>query len=194
MNIFTVGQAVHWTTDLWLALSAVWLGSLPFVKTTILRQSQPSVIKHTALLIVGLYLLFGSLASPEWLSRPLFAVTLPIAFAGLFVVVCGVGFSIWARLILGENWSGIATIKQDHSLIVRGPYRAVRHPIYTGMLLALFGTALQHGLIRSFLGVFICSIGFWMKVSVEEHFMVQRFGNDYRRYRMQVSALVPFVF
>jgi protein-S-isoprenylcysteine O-methyltransferase Ste14 len=70
----------------------------------------------------------------------------------------------------------------------------MRHPIYTGILVALFGSALQHGLVRSFLAVVICGVGLWMKVSAEEQFMVHRFGDQYLRYRRDVSALVPYLF
>jgi protein-S-isoprenylcysteine O-methyltransferase Ste14 len=79
-------------------------------------------------------------------------------------------------------------------LIVSGPYRAVRHPIYAGLLFALLGSALQHGLVRSFLAVLTCVVGLYLKVSVEEEFMVQRFGEAYLRYRRNVSTLVPFLF
>jgi len=190
----TVSQIVHWTSFLWLALSAVWLGSLPFVKATIHKQPQSSRMQHMIVFGVGLYLLFGSLSAPGWFNQPLFAITIPIALGGLGLAICGAGFSIWARLTLGENWSGIPSIKKDHTLIMRGPYRAVRHPIYTGILAALFGSALQHGLIRSFLGASVCAFSLWMKISAEEEFMVQRFGDEYHRYSREVRALIPFLF
>jgi protein-S-isoprenylcysteine O-methyltransferase len=138
--------------------------------------------------------MFGTPSSPAWLNESLFTLTLPSAILGLALVICGVAFSIWARLTLGENWSGSATIKQDHTLVLRGPYRTVRHPIYSGLLIALFGSALQTGLVRGFCAVLICAIGFWLKVSIEERLLVQRFGEEYLRYRREVSALVPFLF
>jgi protein-S-isoprenylcysteine O-methyltransferase Ste14 len=194
MYVITIDQIIHWTQLLYLLLSAVWLGSLPFVKRTVQKESLSSGLQHTIVVAAGLYLLFGSPFTPAWFNQPVFTVTLPIALAGFGLAICGVGFSIWARLILGENWSSSPTIKQDHTLIVTGPYRAVRHPIYTGFLIALLGSALQHGLVRSFLAVLTCAVGLYLKVSVEEDFMVQRFGEAYLRYRRNVSALVPFLF
>jgi protein-S-isoprenylcysteine O-methyltransferase Ste14 len=194
MYVITIDQIIHWTQLLYLLLSAVWLGSLPFVKRTVQKESLSSGLQHTIVVAAGLYLLFGAPFTPAWFNQPVFTVTLPIALAGFGLAICGVGFSIWARLILGENWSSSPTIKQDHTLIVTGPYRAVRHPIYTGFLIALLGSALQHGLVRSFLAVLTCAVGLYLKVSVEEDFMVQRFGEAYLRYRRNVSALVPFLF
>ncbi len=194
MYVITIDQIIHWTQLLYLLLAAVWLGSLPFVKRTIYKQSMSSYLQQTVVFTVGLYLLFGSPSTPDWFNQPVFTVTLPIALAGLGMAICGVGVSIWARLTLGENWSSSPSIKQDHALIVTGPYRIVRHPIYTGFLIALLGSSLQHGLVRSFLAVLTCAVGLYLKVSVEEEFMVQRFGEAYLRYRRNVSALVPFLF
>lgn len=192
--LITISQITHWTSLLWLLLCAVWLGSFPFVKHTIYKQSLSSRMEQAAVFAPGLYLLFGSPAAPEWLNQPVFAVTLPIALAGLGIAAGGIALSIWARLTLGGNWSSSATIKQDHALITRGPYHAVRHPIYTGILAALLGSALQQGRVRSFLAVLVCAVALMMKVAMEEQFMVQRFGEEYLRYRRNVSALVPFLF
>jgi protein-S-isoprenylcysteine O-methyltransferase Ste14 len=194
MSHITIAQTIYWSGLLWLLICAVWLGSLPFVKRTIHRQSGSSRWPQTALFIVGLYLIFRSLPTSTWLDQPVLTVTVPIALAGFCIVLCGVGFSIWARVILGENWSGTPSIKQDHALIQRGPYRFVRHPIYTGLLIALLGSALQHSLLRSFLGVIICTVALWLKIAVEEQFMVHLFGDQYLRYRKNVSALIPFFF
>jgi protein-S-isoprenylcysteine O-methyltransferase Ste14 len=194
IHLITVGQISYYTGLLWLLLCAVWLGSAPFVKPTLQRQSAESRLQQTIIFGIGLYMLFGSPAYPEWFNQPLIAVTIPVALTGLALVLLGVAFSCWARLTLGENWSASPTIKQDHALVMRGPYRIVRHPIYTGLLTGLVGSALQHGLVRSFLAVLVCVVSLWIKIAAEEHFMIQRFGDQYRRYARHVSALVPFVF
>jgi protein-S-isoprenylcysteine O-methyltransferase Ste14 len=193
-HLFTIDHIIQSTSLLWLLLAAVWLGSAPFVKPTVQQQSDSSRIAQLAVLTVVFYLLFGSPSTPAWFNQPLMPVTLFLALAGLALVLCGVAFSIWARLTLGENWSASATIKQNHTLVLRGPYRMVRHPIYTGLLIGLLGSALQHGLIRSFAAVLICAVGLWQKLSIEESFMIQRFGHQYLAYRKHVSALVPFLF
>ena len=113
------------------------------------------------------------------------------AFTGWWRMPFSAAF--WARFILGKNWSATVTIKQDHQLIVRGPYQIVRHPIYTGLLAGLFGTALIYGLMRCFVGVVVVGLGLWLKAQTEEQFMLQRFGAQYALYRQQVRALIPFV-
>ena len=76
----------------------------------------------------------------------------------------------------------------------RGSYRVVRHPIYSGILLGMIGSALQRGEVRSFVGVLICGLSFWLKTRAEEHFMVQRFGEEYVQYRHQVQSARSFHF
>ena len=121
-------------------------------------------------------------------------MTVPIALAGLLAVLMGVAFSIWARLVLGGNWSNRVTVKENHTLVRTGPYRIVRHPIYSGILLGMFGSAIQRGGIRCFIGVLICALSFWLKTRAEERFMVQSFGEQYLQYRHRVKALAPFIF
>jgi protein-S-isoprenylcysteine O-methyltransferase Ste14 len=194
IHLITIGQIIRWTGMLWLLLCAVWIGSFPFIKHSLHNQPPAARFQQSALFIVGLYLIFGSPAYPDWFNQPVLTVTFQLALVGFGIVLCGVAFGIWARLTLGENWSGSPSIKRDHALILCGPYRIVRHPIYTGILTALLGSALQHGLVRSFLGVLICGVSLWLKLMVEEQFMVHHFGGEYLRYRRDVSALVPFLF
>jgi protein-S-isoprenylcysteine O-methyltransferase Ste14 len=69
----------------------------------------------------------------------------------------------------------------------------VRHPIYTGLLFAVIGTALVYGHARCFVGVLLIALGWWLKLRIEEQFMLQQFGDQYARYRREVRALIPFV-
>ena len=110
------------------------------------------------------------------------------------MVLFGIAFSIWARLQLGGNWSGAVTIKEGHTLVCRGPYTIVRHPIYSGLLLALLGVALIVGEVRCLLGVGVLFLSFWLKSRMEERFMLEQFDGDYRHYQQKVKALIPYVF
>jgi protein-S-isoprenylcysteine O-methyltransferase Ste14 len=116
-----------------------------------------------------------------------------IAWTGLALTVIGCAFAIWARLSLGRNWSGTVTVKEGHQLMRRGPYAVVRHPIYSGGLLALLGTALVVGELRGLLGVALAFLGWGTKLRLEEAFMSEQFGAEYTRYRREVKALIPFV-
>jgi protein-S-isoprenylcysteine O-methyltransferase Ste14 len=93
---------------------------------------------------------------------------------------------------LGRNWSATVTVKESHTLIRTGPYRYVRHPIYSGILLALLGTAVAIGERRGFVAVAVALVGIAWKASVEERRMRETFP-EYAQYRRKTAALVPFV-
>lgn len=185
----------HWVSTFWLAFTLLWVAAAFTSKRTVQVQSGGSRLLQAGVVLIGVTLLFN--LSPwlmsGWLTERLTPESAPVVLGGAVLTVAGMLFSIWARLTLGRNWSGTVTIKQDHELIQRGPYRIVRHPIYTGMLLAMLGTAFIYGIARCFLGVPIVGLGFWLKVQIEEQFMVQQFGEQYVRYRQEVRALIPYI-
>ncbi len=110
---------------------------------------------------------------------------------GFVLTVAGIALAIWARILLGTNWSGMVTLKEGHELIRKGPYAFVRHPIYSGLLLALLGTAIYMGRWEGFLGFAIAFATWFFKSRIEEKFMVDYFGDRYRGYRREVKALIP---
>jgi protein-S-isoprenylcysteine O-methyltransferase Ste14 len=179
---------------LWLFLALVWVVSALRTKRTARSQSSAVQLLYTAILLVGVYMTFAKQSGIPWLDRQLFPVSVPVVLADFLVVLIGVAFSIWARLILGSNWSNRVTVKENHTLVRTGPYRIVRHPIYSGILVGMLGSALQRGGIRCFAGVLACGLSFWLKTRAEERFMVQNFGKEYLQYRHKVKALVPFIF
>ena len=108
------------------------------------------------------------------------------------LLAAGLAFSVWARVHLGTNWSGEVTVKQGHELIRSGPYAWVRHPIYTGLILALLGTAVTTNRVAAVLGMAIIVASFVLKLRAEEVFMRETFPGEYERYAAAVPALVPF--
>jgi protein-S-isoprenylcysteine O-methyltransferase Ste14 len=98
-----------------------------------------------------------------------------------------------ARVHLGRNWSAVAAVKEGHELIISGPYRVARHPIYTGLLIAFVGVAVINGEWRAVLGVVVMVWAFWRKLRIEERLMLEQFGSEYQAYRQRVAALIPFV-
>jgi protein-S-isoprenylcysteine O-methyltransferase Ste14 len=113
----------------------------------------------------------------------------------LSVIICLLGLftAIWARTILGRNWSARVVFKKNHELIQNGPYKFVRHPIYTGFLLLFLGTALAIGRIGPFVGLVILFIGLWIKLRQEEALMLKHFGKKYLDYKKRTKALIPFL-
>src|SRR5205814_7527021 len=102
-------------------------------------------------------------------------------------------FSVWARVYLGGNWSAAVAVKADHELIRTGPYRYARHPIYTGILVALAGTALARGEWRGLVALAFAFLGLWRKLSLEEALLTEVFGAQYADYQANVPALIPFL-
>lgn len=190
-SVDSIRQAV---SGLWLVLAFIWLVLAFATKPTHQKQSYKSRFWQAGVVVLGVFLVFSENPVFASIDVRLFRESMPVVFTGFAITIAGLAFAIWARLVLGANWSGTVTIKEDHALIQRGPYRIVRHPIYTGLLMALFGTAVIHGYLRNFAGIAVTGFGFWLKILTEESFMVQRFGDTYLRYRQQVRALIPFVF
>jgi protein-S-isoprenylcysteine O-methyltransferase Ste14 len=179
---------------LWTALWIVWLVSALMAKRSVQRQTIASRLEQTILVTTAFFLLFDRRLWPHWLrQRVLPDGDTALLWIGLVLTAAGVGFAIVARFWIGRNWSGTITIKEQHELIQSGPYRIVRHPIYTGLLLAYLSTAIVHGELRGFVGFVLLLLGFGLKLRMEETFMVQQFGNAYLDYKRRVKALVPFV-
>ena len=188
-DIFSTGVAHLWTV-LWI----VWLISALMAKRNVQRQTIASRLEQSIVVTAAFCLLFGRGLWPHWLlQRVLPEPDTAWLWTGLVLTAVGVVFAILARLWIGRNWSGTITIKEQHELIQSGPYRIVRHPIYTGLLLAYLGTAIAHGELRGLVGFFLLFLGFGLKLRMEEKFMVQQFGNAYLDYKRRVKALVPFV-
>jgi protein-S-isoprenylcysteine O-methyltransferase Ste14 len=179
-------------TVLWLLWGLYWLMASFSTKTTRRRESAASRISHTVPLVLAAILLSSSkIAGP--LTATLLPHTLATFWIGFFFAACGIACSIAARIWLGGNWSGTVTLKENHELIRSGPYRLVRHPIYTGILLAILGTAIAQGEWRSLVALGLITAAFLRKISVEESFLIQEFGDSYERYRSEVPALIPFL-
>ena len=190
----------------WAALALVWFGGALGNKRTARNEPFAGRMRHVVLTLVALLLLFGPL--PAWREVPLLRGVMLFLFGpasasahvpplrgviGLVMTLAGVAFTIWARVRLGRNWSGTVEVKQKHELVRRGPYRIVRHPIYSGMLLAMAGTAIAFGEWRGYLGFAVALIGFKTKSLTEERFMSEQFGDAYARYKAEVKALIPGV-
>ena len=178
---------------LWVAWGVYWLIAAADVKTTARSESAASRAAHLLpLAIAGMLLVTSRLPIP-FLYSHLFEPTLATFWLGAGIVAAGLVFAVWARAILGRNWSGTVTLKQDHELIRSGPYRWVRHPIYTGLLLGFLGTAIALAEWRGVFALLIVLAALWRKLRHEERWLGEIFGADYAKYRSEVAALIPFV-
>ena len=148
---------------------------------------------HLALAFAGFTLLGSHWFEGGWMASRFVPGTQGIKLAGLILTIVGCLFAIWARLALGANWSGRATVKADHQLVTGGPYSLTRHPIYTGLMAAVVGSALVVGEVRCLIGVFVILLALMIKMSQEEQLMMQTFPEAYPSYRRRVKALIPGV-
>jgi protein-S-isoprenylcysteine O-methyltransferase Ste14 len=148
----------HFFQAMWLSWAAYWWVSSRNVKRTAWHESLPSRFSHIAPLALAalLFLLPISLA-PFLSARFLPSATWPFNVA-VALTAAGLLFAVWARQYLGSNWSSTVSIKKDHQLITNGPYALVRHPIYTGLLLALVGSETAIGERRAVLAFALASL------------------------------------
>ena len=116
-----------------------------------------------------------------------------LGWASVALAAIGVGIAIWARIYLGRNWGGPQMIQQEHSLVTSGPYRYIRHPIYTGVLLALLGAVLVQGIV--WIVVFFCFLYYFIRSArIEEERMTKLFPDSYPVYMSHTKIFLPFLY
>lgn len=178
-------------SGLWLVWLAGWLLAAGWTAKTVAHQSPASQLAHSVFVWLGAALLFFHLTLRAPFQVNLLSNSAWIGWGGVVLVFVGLGFAGWARVSLGRLWSGAVTLKAEHVIVRSGPYGITRHPIYTGLLVALIGTALVRGTIASLLGVTFIVVGMLLKIRQEETLLIEHFGEGYREYQSQVPALVP---
>ena len=175
----------------WGALVLVWAWGWRISKPTSRTAEGLNSLTPYLPALIGVALFRAHVLPESWIKEPLSPHTLALEAAGLAVTVLGAVFAIWSRVTLGRNWSSVPQVKEQHELVVKGPYRIVRHPIYTGLILAAAGTALaQNRGIWLFMVVLILA-SYWLKIRVEERLMMETFPEEYPEYRRRVKALIP---
>jgi protein-S-isoprenylcysteine O-methyltransferase len=179
---------------IWLVLGGVWLLTAFRLKPNVKETDSGSRLLELLILTCAAILMFTAIPRIALLDARYLPDSAATAVVGLGVAAFGAAIAIVARMYLGQNWSAAATIKQGHELVRRGPYRLVRHPIYTGMTVALVGTAVAFGQVRDLLALPLVLAGFWLKAESEERLLLGAFGEHYMAYRRQVpGAILPYV-
>ncbi|VVB79059.1 Phospholipid methyltransferase [uncultured archaeon] len=176
----------------WITLLSYWAVGAFFQKSVEKKSSYVSKLVHSFFMILPLVLLLGyNLYHP--LSIVLVEQSLAVDLISIFLCVFGLIIDIWARTTLAGNWSAQVVLKKKHELVQNGPYRFVRHPIYSGYLLLFLGTTLAIGRVGGFIGLVTLFIGFWIKLREEERLMTKTFGKGYLDYKKRTKALIPYV-
>jgi protein-S-isoprenylcysteine O-methyltransferase Ste14 len=176
----------------WGVVAAVWIAGAVYNAASAPRaRTRAAAVTRLPILIVVLaaWLLFRLVPGPDWDS--LTVDTLWVRVLGLVLLISSTVFTLWARAALGTMWSGSPTVKVEHRLRTEGPYSVTRHPIYTGLLGMLLGTALLVGLGR-WLVIFPLAFVFAeLRIRTEEQLMLATFPEAYPSYRRRVPQLIP---
>jgi protein-S-isoprenylcysteine O-methyltransferase Ste14 len=193
MNTSTMNTPTPWQIDLipWFIFAAYWAITALRVKRAKAAETSSDRLATIAVLCVAYALLFYNWPRIPWLQFRFMPSSIWIQWAGVALTSIGVAVAVWARRTLGEFWSARVTLKEEHRLIRSGPYRFVRHPIYTGMFLAAAGTAVVVGEWRGVLALVLMLITHSRKALREEKMLTQEFGDEYAAYRQSTGFLFP---
>jgi protein-S-isoprenylcysteine O-methyltransferase Ste14 len=168
----------------WIIFWVYWLASAFRVKQSAGRGRR---VPLTGLSVLSVVLLVRVLRGGS-----LGVHSLIFGVIGAAVFAFGLAVAIWARIHLGRNWGMPMTTKAEPELVTSGPYRFVRHPIYSGLLAGVLGTALANNLIGL---IIVAALGayFYYAASVEERNLTATFPTAYPAYRAATKMLIPFV-
>jgi len=179
-----------WINALWFVFGLYWLVSAFELKKTKQRESWRQRFVYMLPLFAA-FSLFRPRAHYGWLGARFVPESDAVGWVGVALTAAGVTIAIWARWHLGTNWSGVVTLKEGHELIRSGPYRNIRHPIYTGILLAFLGSTVALGEVRGLLAVAIAWLSFYTKARREESFLTQEFGDRFAEHRRHTGMFLP---
>jgi protein-S-isoprenylcysteine O-methyltransferase Ste14 len=178
---------------LWILFAVYWVISAFRRKKTKQRESVVQRLTYVLPLVLAFLLFSLPETNRGWLGTPLYPQSLAAGWLGVLLTAAGVAFAIWARVHLGTNWSGAVTLKEDHELIRTGPYRTIRHPIYTGILLAVLGSVVALAQVRGVIAFFIIWLSFYIKARREESLLSAEFGPRFVEHQQHTGMFLPRV-
>jgi protein-S-isoprenylcysteine O-methyltransferase Ste14 len=179
---------------IWTAWIVSWMAAAVWTSRTKRRPPFGEELISRVFTVLGALMLFG-IYSPRYISvLTLWHVDLQTGWFLAVLTAAGFAFSWWARIYLGSLWSGSITVKEGHHVVDTGPYRFVRHPIYTGIIVASFATAIDKGTYVAIAGAVLMLVGWFIKARIEERFLRAELGAQaYDSYASKTAMLVPFV-
>jgi protein-S-isoprenylcysteine O-methyltransferase Ste14 len=179
---------------LWLIWLVCWLAAAVSSDRTVKAPAGSQHLVYRALAAIGAVLLFGSYRHRPASEIPLWHTPDPVGWIMVAVVIIGLLVTGWARIHLGRLWSGNVARKADHHVVDTGPYGIVRHPIYTGIIVATIAMAVMRGTAMAWVGFAFLTLGWYIKARMEEAFLREQLGAaDYDRYASRIPMLIPFL-
>jgi protein-S-isoprenylcysteine O-methyltransferase Ste14 len=175
----------------WIVFAAYWAIGAFKTRPTAKKESFAARYGVMSMEVFGFYCLLSKDAGIGALGRRVVLRTVELRLVGVALLWAGIALALWARWHLGQYWSGRITIKEGHQLIRTGPYARLRHPIYSGLILAAAGTAIEIDQWRGVAAVCIIVFGFWIKGRREEALLTKQFGAEFDVHRRSTGFLLP---
>jgi protein-S-isoprenylcysteine O-methyltransferase Ste14 len=176
---------------IWIGWLISWIAASFWSARPQKRAGTLETWTYRAVMIAG-GILLAPWTGPLLGEKPMWEISYGGAFALAAVMLAGLLLTWWARIYLGPLWSSVITRKKDHRIVDSGPYAFVRHPIYTGLVIALLATAAAEGRATALAGAAFVIFGVWLKARAEERFLTAEFGAEiYASYCRRVSMLIP---
>lgn len=176
----------------WIAFLLYWIISAPG-KNLRLRVMNSALTLALSVAVAGLFFLMGTGNIPESVNPALWQDSLPVGLCADFLVLVSLFILIWSRRTLGSNWSAQVRNERATELVTSGPYAFVRHPIYTGFIGLVLGTAIAYGRFAGILIWVVFTVGLYVKSQKEESVLMNKFKDEYATYRAKTKALFPFL-
>ena len=187
-------NAINFVVTFWLVFLIVWGISSINAKRDIRSKTLPRGAMVRILFGLIIVVLVQIPDIRDFIEfHPLVSANPVVEITGVILCGLGIAFAIWARINLGKNWGMPMSLKEKPELVTAGPYKFVRHPIYTGVILAMIGSALVGGIIWIVVCLFFC-VYFVSSAFVEEKIMEGEFKDEYLQYKKKTKMLIPFIF
>jgi protein-S-isoprenylcysteine O-methyltransferase Ste14 len=178
---------------IWIGWLISWVAASFWSNRAQKRAATLETWSYRAAMIAGGVLLVPW-TGPLLGEKTIWSVSYPVICALAVLMLAGLALTWWARIYLGPLWSSVITRKEDHKIIDTGPYAFVRHPIYSGLIIALIATAAAEARLSGLLGAALVILGVWMKARTEERFLLTELGAEtYGAYCLRVPMLIPFL-
>lgn len=190
-QMLTTAQAFQLSSKIWFVWCILWLLMAAWSKPAKRTEFPWQRLEHVIPIVIGFMFIYNGHFAWSFLADHIVPQNESVSIAGLLLTAGGLVFAVWARIALGANWSGTVTIKTDHNLIRRGPYKWIRHPIYTGLLISVVGTVLLQGEVRSFFGFAIILFALYRKARREERFLSEEFGESFAEHSKHTGMFLP---
>jgi len=175
---------------IWIAMIVYWNISARNIRPVAKAEDAKSTQRHQLLLNLAILMLFVPVPG---LTRQFLAPTIAVVAIGFAVQAGSALFYFWTKQYLGQFWSSAVAIMKEHQLVRSGPYRLIRHPLYTGMLGMFIGTAIVSGQYHALIGAGLGVFAYWRKIRIEERALSEAFGAEYDDYKRHSSALIPWL-